>query len=490
VSAHDDLAYLTATELAQLYRSRRLSPVEMAEASLTRIAQLDPKLNSYITVTAERAREQAKAAEGRYVRGAPHSALDGVPFAPKDIFATRGVRTTHGSKLGADHLPAETATAVERLETAGGVMLGKLNLLEFATGSGTESGFGPTRNPWDLARDPGGSSSGSGAALAAGMATLSLGTDTGGSIRNPAARCGIVGLKPTYGRVSRDGVTPLAWTLDHAGPMARNVRDAACLLRVLAGHDPKDASSAREPVPDYEAALSGRPSLAGRRFAVARQLLDPLEPEVRTVFEAALGQLESLGARSAAASLPSVPAMNIACEVLIGAEAAVYHEQNLRHKERRALIDPAVRMYATSGRFYMATDYVKAQRLRLQLQAELEGALAEADVLVCPSDPTLTPKVGEAARLAGRERMWFEYGTVNLGNLTGAPAISIPCGFTPDGMPVGLQLYGRAFDEATVLSFAHAYERTTDWHRRRPPLAGLQEVASGGGREGGLAPPL
>jgi len=445
--------------------------VEAVEQSLARIARLDPKLNSYITITAERAREQAKAAEGRYARGAPLSALDGVPFAPKDIFSTRGVRTTHGSKLGADHVPTETATAVARLETAGGVMLGKLNLLEFATGSGTESGFGPARNPWDTDRDPGGSSSGSGAALAAGLATLSLGTDTGGSIRNPAARCGVVGLKPSYGRVSRHGVTPLAWTLDHAGPMSRSVRDAACLLGVLAGHDPKDVSSAREPVPDYEAALTESPSLAGRGFAVAPQLVDPLEPEVRTVFEAALGQLESLGARRAAASLPSVPSMNIACEVLIGAEAAVYHEQNLRQPERRTLIDPAVRMYATSGRFYMATDYVKAQRLRLQLQAELEGALAEADVLVCPSDPTLTPKVGEAARLAGRERMWFEYGTVNLGNLTGAPAISIPCGFTPDGMPVGLQLYGRAFDEATLLSFAHVYERTTDWHRRRPPLA-------------------
>ena len=240
---------------------------------------------------------------------------------------------------------------------------------------------------------------------------------------------------------------------------------------VLAGHDPQDSSSAREPVPDYEAALAERPSLAGRRFVVAPQLVDPVEPEVRTVFEAAVGRLEALGARRAAASLPSVPAMNIACEILIGAEAAVYHEQNLRQPERRALLDPAVRMYATSGRLYMATDYVKAQRLRLRLQDELDRALADADVLVCPSDPTLTPKVGEAARLGGRERMWFEYGTVNLGNLTGAPAISIPGGFTPDGMPVGLQLYGRAFDEATVLSFAHGYEQATDWHRRRPPLS-------------------
>lgn len=466
-----EVVYATACELGEGYRAKRLSPVEVLEAHLARIAALDQKLGSYITVTAERAREQARAAEARIQKGAPRSSLDGVPFAPKDIFATRGIRTTHGSKLGASHVPEETATAVLRLEEAGGVMLGKLNLLEFATGSGTESGFGPARNPWDLARDPGGSSSGSGAALAAGLATLSLGTDTGGSIRNPASRCGVVGLKPTYGRVSRHGVTPLAFTLDHAGPMARSVRDVARLLRLIAGFDPKDGSSVREDVADYEAALGEGRSLSGRSFAIAPELLSPTEPEVRVVFERALAHLESLGARRVEVRLPSAPAMNIAAETLIGSEAAVYHEENLRRGERRALIDPAVRMYATSGRFYMATDYVKAQRLRGQLQRELEMALRDADVLLCPCDPTLIPKVGEAAILEGRERMWFEYGTVNLGNLTGAPALSVPCGFTPDGLPVGLQLYGRPFDEARLLSFGHVYEQTTEWHRKRPPLA-------------------
>ncbi len=466
----DEVCWKTATELAELYRTRTLSPVEVVEAHLTRIAHLDAKLNSYITVTADRARARAKEAEARYARSAPSSALDGVPFAPKDIFATKGIPTTHGSKLGKDHVPEETATAVARLEASGAVLLGKLNLLEFATGSGTESGFGPARNPWNLERDPGGSSSGSGAALAAGLSTLSLGTDTGGSIRNPAARCGIVGLKPTYGRVSRHGVTPLAWTLDHAGPMARTVRDAARLLGIIAGADPADASSAPEPVVDYEAALGNGRSLSGRRFAVARELVDPIEPDVKNAFEAALRQLETLGARRMDVSMPGVVAMNVATEVLIGAEAAVYHEQNLRHAERRGLLDPAVRMYATSGRLYMATDYVKAQRLRAQLQSELRSALREADVLACPSDPTLVPKVGEASRLLGREMMWFEYGTVNLGNLTGAPALSVPCGFTPDGLPVGLQLFGRAFDEAGVLSFANAYEQATRWHLQRAPV--------------------
>jgi aspartyl-tRNA(Asn)/glutamyl-tRNA(Gln) amidotransferase subunit A len=465
-----DLVWPNGTELVERYRAKTLSPVEVAAAHLERIGRLDRRLNSYITVTADRARARANESEARFARGAPLSPLDGVPFAPKDIFATRGIATTHGSKLGKDNVPTETATAVARLEAAGAVMLGKLNLLEYATGSGTESGFGPARNPWNLERDPGGSSSGSGAALAAGLTTLSLGTDTGGSIRNPAARCGIVGLKPTYGRVSRHGVTPLAWTLDHAGPMARSVRDVARLLAVIAGADPKDPSSAAEPIADYEAGL-GKGSLVGRRFVVARELVQGTDPEVLAVFEAALRQLEGQGARRTDVSLPSVPAMNIATEILIGAEAAAFHEENLRRPERREKMDPAVRMYTTSGRLYLASDYVKAQRLRGQLQAELESALGDADVLVCPSDPTLTPKVGEAARLGGRELMWFEYGTVNLGNLTGAPALSLPCGFTSDGLPVGLQLYGRAFDEERVLSFAHAYEQATDWHQKRPALS-------------------
>jgi aspartyl-tRNA(Asn)/glutamyl-tRNA(Gln) amidotransferase subunit A len=464
-----EIAYLTAAELVERFRSRRLSPVEAAESHLSRIARLDGRLNSYITVTADRAREQARAAERRYRQGAPASPLDGVPFAAKDIFATRGIRTTHGSKLAAADVPPETATAVERLEAAGAVLLGKLNLLEYATGNGTESGFGPSRNPWSPAHEPGGSSSGSGAALAAGLATLALGTDTGGSIRNPAARCGVVGLKPTYGRVSRHGVTPLAWTLDHAGPMARTVRDTARMLRVLAGFDPRDPSSAREAVPDFESAAGEGLSLRGKRFAVARELMAPVEPQVAALVEDALRHLEREGARRVEVSLPSAPAANVASEVIIGAEAAVFHEQNMRRPERRARIDPAVRMYVTSGRLYLATDYVKAQRLRLQLQAELEQALGEADVLLCPADPTLTPRIGEPVKLLGREVQWFEYGTVNLGNLTGAPALSLPCGFI-DELPAGLQVYGRPFDEAGVLAFAHAYEQSTEWWRRRPPL--------------------
>src|SRR5688572_23653251 len=258
MQTQSDIVYLSAVELADLYRLKKLSPVDVARAHFDRIEKLDSRINSFITLTQAQAEQQARASEARHVRGASLGPLDGVPFGAKDIFATGGILTTHGSKLAKDNVPTTTATVIERLEAAGGVLLGKLNLLEFATGSGTESGFGPTRNPWNADHDPGGSSSGSAAALAAGMATLALGTDTGGSIRNPASRCGVVGLKPTYGRVSRYGITPLAWSLDHAGPMTRTVRDAARMLSVIAGFDPRDATSSRDPVTGYEEAIGER----------------------------------------------------------------------------------------------------------------------------------------------------------------------------------------------------------------------------------------
>jgi aspartyl-tRNA(Asn)/glutamyl-tRNA(Gln) amidotransferase subunit A len=466
----EDVVYLSAVELVSRFRDGSLDPVAVAEAHLERIASLDPRLNCFITVTRERALAQARASSERYRAGKPASAVDGVPFAAKDIFATAEILTTHGSKLGRENVPSESATAVGRLEGAGAVLLGKLNLLEFATGSGTESGFGPTRNPWNLEYESGGSSSGSGAAPIAGLSTVTLGTDTGGSIRNPSGRCGIAGIKPTYGRVSRHGVTPLAWTLDHAGPMARTVRDVARFLGAMSGYDSKDPGSANEPVPDFEAAVETMGSLSGKTFAVAPELMAPAEPEVLQIVEAAIRHLESAGARRVDVSIPHAAAANIADEILIGAEAAVYHEQNMSRPETRALMDPAVRLYVTAGRTYLATDYVKAQRLRLVLQKELTEALSGADVLVALNDPTLTAKLGEPTRLLGKEVRWFEYGTVNLGNLTGFPAATVPCGFDSRGLPVGLQIYGGPFEEERVLAFAHGYEQTTEWHRRRPNL--------------------
>jgi aspartyl-tRNA(Asn)/glutamyl-tRNA(Gln) amidotransferase subunit A len=467
--AQNEIVYMTAVELAERYRSRELSPVEAVAAHVRRIDELDERINCYITLTPERAVDHAKASESRHMRGAPLGLLDGVPFGAKDIFATQGIRTTHGSKLAANNIPSETSTAIERLEATGAVLLGKLNLLEFATGGGTDSGFGPARNPWNLDYEPGGSSSGSGAALAAGLATLALGTDTGGSIRNPAARCGIVGLKPTYGRVSRHGVTPLAWTLDHAGPMARTVRDTARMLGVISGFDPRDRSSAREAVPDFDSAVVENGSLRGKRFAVAKELMTPVEPGIRELVERALADFERHGAKRVDVSIPHAGVANIAAEILIDSEAAVYHEQNLQGAESRALMDPVARMFLTSGRFYLATDYVKSQRLRLQLQAEFEGALSQADVLVCPTDPTYTSRIGASATLLGRHVALFEYGNQCFANLIGAPAISVPCGFT-EGLPVGLQIIGRAFDEARVLAFAHGYEQASEWVAKHPVL--------------------
>jgi len=466
----EDVVYLSAVELVSRFIDGSLDPSAVAEAHLERIAAVDPKLNCYITVTRERALERARASSARYRAGKPASDVDGVPFAAKDIFATAGILTTHGSKLGRENVPSESATSVAKLEEAGAVLLGKLNLLEYATGSGTESGFGPTSNPWNPEYESGGSSSGSGAAPVAGLATVTLGTDTGGSIRNPSGRCGIAGIKPTYGRVSRHGVTPLAWTLDHAGPMARTVRDLARFLGRMSGYDEKDPGSADEPVPDFETAVEAMGSLSGKTFAVASELMAPVEPEVLQIVEEAMRHLESQGARRVDAEIPHAAVANIADEILIGAEAAVYHEQNVSRPETRALMDPAVRLYVTAGRTYLATDYVKAQRFRLVLQNELTEALSQADVLVSLNDPTLTARLGEPTRLLGKEVRWFEYGTVNLGNITGFPAATVPCGFDSRGLPVGLQIYGRPFEEERVLAFAHGYEQTTEWHRRRPTL--------------------
>ncbi|HEY7697997.1 MAG TPA: amidase, partial [Vicinamibacteria bacterium] len=384
--------------------------------------------------------------------------------------ATAGILTTHGSKLGRENVPSESATAVVKLEEAGAVLLGKLNLLEFAMGSGTESGFGPTKNPWNLEYEPGGSSSGSGAALIAGMAAAALGTDTGGSIRNPSGRCGIAGIKPTYGRVSRHGVTPLSWTLDHAGPMARTVREVARFLGVISGYDSRDPGSADATVPDFEKAVESMGSLKGKTFAVAPELMAPAEPEVLRVVEEAIRHLEEEGAKRIEASVPHAAVANIASEILIDAEAAVYHEENMARPESRALLDPAVRLYVNVGRTFLATDYVKAQRLRLVLQSELTQALSGADVLVCLNDPTLTGKPGEPTMLLGKAVRYFEVGMTSLGNVTGFPAASVPCGFDSRGLPVGLQIYGRPFEEDRVLAFAHGYEQSTEWHERRPSL--------------------
>jgi aspartyl-tRNA(Asn)/glutamyl-tRNA(Gln) amidotransferase subunit A len=460
-----DLAHLSLAEAAALVAARQVSPVELTRTMLDRIASLDGTLHAFLTVTGEIALEQARAAEAAIVRGGVRSPVHGIPLAYKDLFATRGVRTTAASRLLADWTPDADATAVARLHAAGAVMVGKLMMNEFAFGVPERGAYGEhARNPWDPARTPGGSSSGSGAAVAAGLCYGALGSDTGGSIRGPAALCGIVGLKPTYGRVSRAGVVPLAWSLDHAGPMARTVEDCAILLQIIAGHDPADPASADEPVPDYRAAL--RTELRGLRAGVPRGFFfDGVDDEVAARVEEALRVLEALGAAVVEVELPEAHLAPLNVIILLS-EAYTYHAADERG--RGDLYPPRLRSRIQNGALFFAHEYLNAQRGRELMRRAFVRALQAVDVLVTP---TVSHPAGALDELLDAVEPPVRPMLTAPFNLTGLPAISVPCGFTAAGLPVGLQIAGRAFDEATVLAVAHAYERAAGWHRRRPPLA-------------------
>jgi aspartyl-tRNA(Asn)/glutamyl-tRNA(Gln) amidotransferase subunit A len=469
-----DVLFLSVREQAALIRRGRLSPVELTDAYLARIELLNPRLNAFITVTGDLARRQAAAAEREMRHGRLRGPLHGIPYAPKDILATRGVRTTNGSKVTADVVPADESTITDRLAAAGAVLAGKLNLLEFAMGSGVVSGFGPARNPWDPARTPSGSSSGSGAALAAAMVPVSIGTDTGGSIRGPANFCGIVGLKQTYGRVSRHGVTTLAWSLDHAGPMTRTVGDAALVLQAIAGPDPRDPSTTDDPVPDYSQALTG--DVRGVRVGVpVRHFADGVAAEVDAAYRKALDTLRGLGATLVEVDVPHANYATSAGWVVAMAEAAAFHEQRLR--DTPELFDPVVRERLDAARFYPATDYIKAQRIRSLLMTEMAAVFSQCDVMAVPAGGALPPPLEPPALAAtdvkpGSTPERFRGGNTFLGNMTGLPALVLPCGFSagPPPLPIGLQLYARPFDEFALFRVGHAYEQATDWHRRRPAL--------------------
>jgi aspartyl-tRNA(Asn)/glutamyl-tRNA(Gln) amidotransferase subunit A len=469
-----DVLFLSAREQGALIRRKALSPIELTDAYLARIAALNPRTNAFITVTAEIARRQAGEAEREIARGRYRGPLHGIPYAPKDILATKGVLTTNGSKVTATVVPDYESTITDRLAKAGAVLAGKLNLLEFAMGSGVVSGFGPSRNPWELAHSPAGSSSGSGTALAAAMVPLSIGTDTGGSIRGPANFCGIVGLKQTYGRVSRYGVTTLAWSLDHAGPMTRTVADAALMLQAIAGHDPLDPSTTNDPVPDYSQALSG--DIRGLRIGVpTRFLAEGLAPEIDRAYRASLQTMKGLGATLVDVDVPHAEYATNAGWIVAMAEAAAFHEQRL--KASPELFDPIVRERLDAARFYPATDYIKAQRIRTLLVQEMATVFTLCDVMAVPAGNALPGRL-EPPDLAGTDvkpgskAARFRGGTTFLGNMTGLPALVLPCGFSagPPALPIGLQLYGRAFDEAMLFRVGHAYEQATEWHTRRPAL--------------------
>lgn len=468
------LVFMTARELADRIRTREVSPVEVVEAHLARIEELDGEVNAFITVTAEHARKRAREAERDILGGRYLGPLHGIPYAPKDILATDGILTTNGSRVTPDWIPDYESTITNRLNRAGAILVGKNNLLEFAMGSGTLSGFGPARNPWHLDYSPSGSSSGSGAALAAHMVPLSIGTDTGGSIRGPAAANGVVGLKQTYGRVSRFGVTTLSWTLDHAGPMTRSVADAAAMLQVIAGHDPMDPTTTTDPVPDYAKALDG--DVRGVRVGVpTHYFFDDADPEVDRAVRDAVATLEQMGARVVEVDVPHARYAGSAGWIVAMAEAAAFHETRLR--ESPELFDPLVRERLEAARFYPATDYIKALRVRTILVEEMKEVFRRCDVMAVPGSGSVTGRLPseENARsdlLPERERGDFRRGNTFLGNMTGLPAMTLPCGLSSGSptLPIALQLYARPFDETTLFRVGHAYQTATDWHRRRAPV--------------------
>ena len=458
----DEIAYATIAELGARYRKRDLSPVEVTQALLARIEKLDPILHAFVTLTADSALAEARSAEEALRRGDARPLL-GIPVAHKDIYLTRGVRTTGGSALLADWIPDEDATCVQRWRAAGTVQLGKLITHEFAFGLQFPGHrFPPAKNPWNLDHIPGGSSSGSGAALAAGLVTGATGSDTGGSIRGPAAFCGIVGLKPTYGRSSRAGVLTLSWTLDHTGPMARTVQDCAFLLQPLAGHDPADPASSRAPVDDYVASI-GR-DIRGLRIGVPRAyFLEEVDAEVARAFEEALETLRRLGAEVRDVQIPSLKGTHSFLLILM-AEAYAYHERDLR--EHPELYGEVLRERILAGALVTASEYTQAQRIRSEICRETAEVLKTVDLLASPT--ALKP----ATPFTQAFDPEFAFPKSNMApfNMTGLPTLALSCGFSSAGLPVSFQLSGRPFEEGTVLRAGHTYEQATTWHTRRPPV--------------------
>lgn len=489
-----DPCALTIHEAAERLRAGDFSSAELTKAVLRRMERLDPRIRAYLRVEPEMALAQAEAADARLAewhRGDSPSPprLMGIPLAIKDILCTRGIPTTCGSRILQNFVPPYDATAVARLKDQGAVILGKTNTDEFAMGSSTEnSAYFTTCNPWDLLRVPGGSSGGSAAAVAADMAIGALGSDTGGSVRQPAALCGIVGLKPTYGRVSRWGLVAFASSLDQVGPIAKDVRDCAILLQAIAGHDPRDSTSVDAPVPDYLAALEGE--IRELRVGVPKEYFVPgMEPGVADAVKAALRVLEDLGAILVDVSLPhteyALPAYYLIAPAEASANLARYDgvKYGLSVREGSNVWDmirqtrgqgfgPEVKRrimlgtYALSAGYYDAY-YLRAQKARTLIRRDFDRAFQQADVLACPVSPTVAFPIGE--RADDPLQMYLSDVFTLAASLAGVCAISVPCGFAQD-LPVGLQIIGRAFDEPTVLRVAYAYEQATDWHMRKPNL--------------------
>jgi aspartyl-tRNA(Asn)/glutamyl-tRNA(Gln) amidotransferase subunit A len=460
----DDLHHLTIAAAAQLIKSRKLSPLEYADALLKRIESFDSQLNAFITVTAELARRQARQAEADIMAGRYRGPLHGIPFALKDIYNTQGILTSGGSKVCSDNIPTFDATTTHKLHDAGAVLLGKLQTHEFAHGGPSfDLPWPPARNPWRLEHFTGGSSSGSGAALAAGLVPAALGSDTGGSIRGPASHCGIVGLMPTAGLVSRAGVIPNSFTFDHCGPMTRTAEDCAILLQAIAGYDAQDAGSVTCEIPDYRAALTG--DIKGLRVGALRHYWErdvPAHPDLACAMDAAIDVLRKLGAR--VEDCATRPMQDSYDTKVVIAESEIYsiHYDNLKSRPGDFGRDFLGRVLPAC--LFQASDYVQASREHRRIIAAIRPLYQQFDVL-------LTAGFGPAPRLDAHRtaNFWQKPNVFTSSNVFGGPSLELPNGFS-NGLPLGMQVIGRPFDEATVLRVGHAYQQATDWHTRRPQL--------------------
>lgn len=474
-----DLNTLTIDDVRDAVQERRTTATALAEAFYSKIEKDDPQIGAYLTLSKERALEQAARMDSLAAKGEKLPPLGGVPVGIKDVMVTRGVRTTAGSKILANYVPPYDCTAVARMEAAGAVVLGKLNCDEFAMGSSTEnSAWHPVHNPRDLSRVPGGSSGGSAAAVAADMAVATLGSDTGGSIRQPASFCGVVGLMPTYGRVSRYGLIAFASSLDHIGPLTKTVKDAAIVLQIIAGRDPMDSTSAEVPVPDYIAELE-KP-VAGLKLGVAKEYFgEGLDSEVRQSVEAAIQKLAKLGCEIVPVSLPhteyAIPTYYIVATAEASSNLARFDGVRYGHRasDARTLSEMYRRTrdqgfgaevkrrimlgtYALSAGYYDAY-YLKAQKVRTLLVRDFEEAFKKVDAIVTPTSPTAAFKLGE--KTSDPLAMYLADIFTVTADLVGIPGISIPCGETKEKLPIGLQILGKHFDESTILRVAHAYEK-------------------------------
>lgn len=485
-----ELPFLSIGQASRLIKKKEISPLELTESVLDRITKLDGKLNSYITVMGEKALESARRAGEEISSGSYRGPLHGIPLGLKDIFVMKGVPATCGSKMLENFFPPYDATVTKKLLDAGAVIVGKNNMDEFAMGSSTETSyFGPSKNPWDTARVPGGSSGGSAAATAASLCLGSIGTDTGGSIRQPASFCGVVGMKPTYGRVSRFGIIAFASSLDQAGPITKTVEDTALLLNAISGHDPRDSTCVNTPVPDYTQSL--KDSIKGMKIGVPGEYFIPgMDREVEEATKKAIALVGDLGGNIIEISLPHTEYAVLTYYIIAPSEASsnLARYDGVKYGYRTADAETLRDMYfktraegfgnevkrrimlgtyALSAGYYDAY-YLKAQRVRTLIKKDFEEAFKKVDVIMAPTAPEVAFRFGE--KTDDPIKMYLSDVLTIPCNIAGLPGISIPCGFSSNGLPIGIQVLGKPFDEGAVIHVAHAYERHSDWKEKRPRI--------------------